>query len=47
MPGRAWLSVINGRVVVEQGELKGVEMGMLVEHHNRIARGLLGKAGLA
>ena len=46
-PGRAWLSVINGRVVVEQGEMKGVEMGALVERHNRIARGLLEKAGLA
>jgi 8-oxoguanine deaminase len=46
-PGRAWLSVINGRVVVEQGRLKGVEMGALVERHNRIARGLLEKAGLA
>src|SRR5579859_564747 len=46
-PGRAWLSVINGRVVVEQGEMKGVEMGALVERHNRIARGLLVKAGLA
>jgi 8-oxoguanine deaminase len=46
-PGRAWLSVINGRVVVEQGEIKGVEVGALVERHNRIARSLLGKAGLA
>ena len=46
-PGRAWLSVINGRVVVEQGKMKAVEMGMLIERHNRIARGLLGKAGLA
>ena len=46
-PGRAWLSVINGRVVVEQGELRDVEMGALVERHNRVARGLLEKAGLA
>jgi cytosine/adenosine deaminase-related metal-dependent hydrolase len=46
-PGRAWLSVINGRVIVEKGELIGVEMGSLVERHNRIARGLLAKAGLA
>ena len=46
-PGRAWLSVINGRVVVERGEIKGVEVGALVERHNRIARSLLGKAGLA
>jgi 8-oxoguanine deaminase len=46
-PGRAWLSVINGRVVVEDGLLSGVDLGPLIERHNRIARGLLEKAGLA
>ncbi|MEO8003756.1 MAG: 8-oxoguanine deaminase [Betaproteobacteria bacterium] len=46
-PARAWLSVINGRVVIEQGELLGVELGSLVERHNRLARGMLARAGLA
>ena len=46
-PTRAWLSVINGRVVVEQGELKGVEMSSLVERHNRISLGMVQRAGLA
>jgi 8-oxoguanine deaminase len=46
-PARAWLSVINGRVVVEQGELHGVELGSLVERHNGLARGMLARAGLA
>jgi 8-oxoguanine deaminase len=46
-PGRAWLSVINGRVVVEDGLLSGVDLGALIERHNCIARGLLEKAGLA
>ncbi|MEO7496328.1 MAG: 8-oxoguanine deaminase [Massilia sp.] len=46
-PAPAWLSVINGRVVVEDGLLSGIELGPLVERHNRISRGLLVKAGLA
>jgi cytosine/adenosine deaminase-related metal-dependent hydrolase len=46
-PGRAWLSVINGRVVVEDGALRGIDLGPLIERHNRIARGMLARAGLA
>mgnify|MGYP000050056495 CR=1 FL=1 len=40
-PGTAWLSVINGQVVVEDGELKGVELAPLIERHNEIAAGML------
>lgn len=46
-PARAWLSVIDGRVVVEDGCLPGVELGPLIESHNRLSRQLLVKAGLA
>jgi cytosine/adenosine deaminase-related metal-dependent hydrolase len=46
-PARAWLSIINGRIVVEQGEIQGLELGPLVERHNHLARGMLAKAGLA
>lgn len=46
-PGRAWVSVINGRVVVENGQLKDLDLGALVERHNHVARELLRKAGLA
>ncbi|MBI3528475.1 MAG: 8-oxoguanine deaminase [Betaproteobacteria bacterium] len=46
-PQRAWLSVINGRVVVEDGTLRGIDLGPLVERHNRISRGMLERAGLA
>jgi 8-oxoguanine deaminase len=46
-PAPAWLSVINGRVVVEDGRLAGVDLGPLIEQHNRISHGLLVKAGLA
>jgi 8-oxoguanine deaminase len=46
-PTRAWLSVINGRVVVEDGVLTGVDMPQLVERHNLLSRNLLRKAGVA
>jgi cytosine/adenosine deaminase-related metal-dependent hydrolase len=46
-PARAWLSVINGRVVVEQGAITGLELGSLVERHNAAATRMLRKAGLA
>lgn len=46
-PANAWLSVINGRVVVEEGRLPGQDLGPLIERHNRLSHGLLVKAGLA
>ena len=46
-PGRAWLSMIDGRVVVEDGALVGVDLWPLIERHRTIARTLLTKAGLA
>lgn len=46
-PGRVWLSVINGRIVVEDGALQGIDLGPLIEHHNMIGRGMLERAGLA
>jgi 8-oxoguanine deaminase len=45
-PARAWLSVIDGRVLVEGGELLRVDCGLLVERHNAISRRLLQRAGL-
>ena len=35
------LSVVGGRVVVEDGQLVTVDTGPLVEQHNRIARALV------
>ncbi|HEX7954801.1 MAG TPA: 8-oxoguanine deaminase [Burkholderiales bacterium] len=46
-PARAWLSVINGRIVVEDATHNGVDLGVLVERHNRISRAMLQRAGLA
>ncbi len=45
-PARAWLSVINGRIVVEDGELRTVDLGPLIERHNQISRGMLRRAGV-
>jgi len=46
-PPRVSLSMIDGRIVVERGELQGVDVGALVAQHNRISRALLERAGLA
>jgi 8-oxoguanine deaminase len=40
-PPRVDLGVINGRVVVQDGRLTTVEMGPIIERHNRIARALV------
>jgi 8-oxoguanine deaminase len=39
------LSVINGKVVVENGELRTVDLGPVIERHNRISRHMLERAG--
>ena len=36
-PQRVDLSVINGRIVVERGELRTIELGPVIEKHNRIS----------
>ena len=41
-PQRVDLSVINGRIVVEDGHLLTVDLGPVIERHNRIARELVG-----
>jgi cytosine/adenosine deaminase-related metal-dependent hydrolase len=45
-PTRAWLSVINGRIVVEDGLLAGVDLPQLAASHNAISHDLLHNAGL-
>ena len=40
-PAPAAYTVVNGRVVVDQGELATVELGVLVERHNHLARQLV------
>ncbi len=41
-PRQVDLSVINGRVVVEDGHLLTVDLGPVIERHNQIARELVG-----
>mgnify|MGYP005814718205 CR=1 FL=1 len=40
-PANAWLSVINGRIVIEAGRLLGVDLPSLIEQHQRGSRRLL------
>ncbi|MBN1811612.1 MAG: 8-oxoguanine deaminase [Anaerolineae bacterium] len=40
-PQRVDLSVINGRIVVEEGQLLTIDLGPVVERHNRISRALV------
>jgi 8-oxoguanine deaminase len=44
-PAHVWLSVINGRVIVADGELRTVELGPLIEQHNQISQQMLERAG--
>lgn len=43
-PQQVDLSVINGRVVVEEGHLLSVELGSVIERHNKIAQRLVEEA---
>jgi 8-oxoguanine deaminase len=42
-PQQVDLTVINGRVVVQNGQLLTVDLGPIVEKHNRISRELVGR----
>ena len=44
-PNVTW-SVVNGRVVVEDGHLTTVDLGPIIERHNRIARRMVEQAGV-
>jgi 8-oxoguanine deaminase len=46
-PAQAWLSVIDGHVVVRDGAYLGEELPPLVERHNALAQGMLERAGVA
>ena len=40
-PGTAWLSIINGEIVIREGELPGVDLKSLIQRHNEIAAMML------
>ena len=43
-PVTAWYSVINGQVVIEQGEIGGLDLPELIRHHNAQAALLIERA---
>jgi 8-oxoguanine deaminase len=43
-PAQVDLSVINGQVVVQDGQLTTVDIGPVIERHNQIARELINAA---
>jgi len=45
-PAGAWLSVINGQVVVENGEIPDLDVESLVAGHNQLSHQLLARAGV-
>ena len=45
-PGQAWLSVINGRVVVENGQFLPFELRPVIEAHNRVSKEMMQRAGV-
>ena len=45
-PGTVWLSVINGRVVVDNHQLVGIDLSGLIKKHNHISHGMLRRAGI-
>ncbi|MEZ4725790.1 MAG: 8-oxoguanine deaminase [Caldilineaceae bacterium] len=46
-PQKVDFAMVNGRVLVESGQVVGLDLPQLVEQHNRAARQLLVRAGVA
>lgn len=46
-PQNVSFALVNGRVLVQDGHIKSLELPGLIERHNRAARALLQRAGLA
>ena len=46
-PANVWLSVINGKIIVEDGALLTLDLGPTIERHNQISRQMLVRAGVA
>jgi cytosine/adenosine deaminase-related metal-dependent hydrolase len=45
-PTRAWLSIVNGRVLIDAGELLGIDLPALVARHRQLSNAMLERAGL-
>lgn len=46
-PQNVDFAIVNGRILVEEGQPRHFETGLIVETHNKAARALLGRAGFA
>ena len=46
-PVNAWCSIINGKIVIEQGEITGLDLPTLIKQHNEQAARLLRKAAVS
>ena len=42
-PVHAWLVVINGRVVIERGQIAGLDLESLITQHEQTGRALIAK----
>jgi cytosine/adenosine deaminase-related metal-dependent hydrolase len=45
-PAQAWFSVINGRVIVADGQFLPFELETLVESHNQLSLDMMTRAGV-
>jgi 8-oxoguanine deaminase len=45
-PVQCWLSVINGKLIVEEGEICTIDLPKTIEQHNRLSQMLLEQAGI-
>jgi cytosine/adenosine deaminase-related metal-dependent hydrolase len=45
-PTQVWLSVINGQVIVEDGQFLPFELEPLIETHNRLSLEMMMRAGV-
>lgn len=46
VPTQAWLSVINGRMVVEDGQFLPFDLAPVIKTHNRISQEMMNRAGV-
>ena len=46
-PTAAWLSIINGKIVIRDAQLVDLDLATLIKQHNQQSRALLKRAGLA
>jgi cytosine/adenosine deaminase-related metal-dependent hydrolase len=45
-PGQVWLSVINGRIIVEDGQFLPFDLKPVIGRHNQISREMMNNAGI-